>query len=211
MPVRNALLLLSAALLLAVPGMATAKGKRVIVRHASQLAEDPNVAKQARLYRFVTSANTVYAKCGHEWNITDMQKQYVAEKFDRVSRDYLKAFEEAYQGYFYAPSPQELVNDYVKTMTEQQKKAIDAMLEQIQPRGTTSPKCRSAEIGQFIRSVEAMRLQDELDAKAAAEKAAAEAAQKPAAAKIPTQQPGIIPSSAPPVEETPAEDTTHQH
>lgn len=203
MPVTRTFLLLASALVVAalIAPVAGEAKVRVIVRYASQLADDPAVHKNEVLYKYLSGMNVIYAQCDQQWQFSPEQKKYLSDKFTSVSKDYLKSFEEAYQARFYAPSPQALVDDYVKTMTTQQQNAVNTMAEDL-----AHNKCKGQNLKNMLQDFDMMRLQD-----------AAKAAEVPAKPTeiIPTmpanrQAPGVIPSSTGPAEEPPLPEDADQ-
>ena len=154
MPVglRNLLITTMACLLLPVAAQAAV---RVLIRYASQLENDKAVRSFVQPYTLLSSANIVYAQCGTELGITSEQQTWLKAQFEQVSRDYLKAYDDAFIAQTGVASGKDMTDQYVKALTDQQQVAVNRTALAIQQK-----KCRDSQITRIADYIETLRQQD---------------------------------------------------
>ncbi len=98
---------------------------RVIIRHASQLADDKEVRRLMEAYSLASGANVVYAQCGDTLGVTDAQNQYLAQHFADVSQGGMKAFQNAFKTRTGGVSTKPLMDSYYAYMVAVQQEAVN--------------------------------------------------------------------------------------
>jgi hypothetical protein len=121
--------------LIALPALA--QPKQVIIRRATQLADDDAVKKLVYPYRLLTTANIIYEKCATELAITDPQKQYVAKLMTDTSAAYMQALDAAYRSRTGVSSPREMVSEYQQYILAQQRDASQEAVIIVRNNGCT--------------------------------------------------------------------------
>lgn len=134
MPIESTSWWLAALLLGLLPMMAMAQGQ-VLIRHASQLAQEGEVAKLGKSYRAASAAYVVYDRCATELKITPENKEFIKHHYDTLAADYIQAFHDTYVMRFRASPPQALSEDFTRYITNEQKYAVKSILSNIERRG----------------------------------------------------------------------------
>lgn len=158
-----------------------AQRARVLIRHASQLADDKAVQSFVRPYAIFSAANVIYSQCGDELAISQPQRDYLAKKFADTSRAYIKAYDDAFVARVNAPSPKEMVEDYRKTLADQQQAMVNRMALVIQQKG-----CDNKELQDILAYIDALRQR---------EQGKATPTTTPAAAPVPPSTPPSPPTA----------------
>lgn len=159
-----------------------AQRTRVLIRHVSQLADDKAVQSFVRPYAIFSAANVIHSQCGDELAITQPQRDYLAKKFADTSLAYIKAYDDAFVARVNAPSPKEMVEDYRKTLADQQHAMVNRMALVIQQKG-----CDNKELQDILDYMEALRQREQ-----------GKATPTPAPAPTTTPAAAPVPPSTPP-------------
>jgi hypothetical protein len=159
-------MVVTAAALLVVGAAFTAEAqrqRRVIIRSASQLDNDPEVRKLAQPYQSFSALKIIQAQCSSVIPFTAEQNKFLNAKYADLSKRYMAAYIDAYMAQIKAPPEQAFVDDVVKTVTANQQKAVNSMTSVVQgKRG-----CASGQLKPFVKYMEQVRKQDAADAVAA--------------------------------------------
>lgn len=147
----------SAVLLAASATLAQTKNRPLvyIIRKATQLTDDRRVKAFEEPYGVLSSARVIYHNCAADLAITKEQQDYLEQKVATITQDYMNAFEAAYVTRVGTPSTDEVSKDYVKYITDAQKKAMAGTVSVIQ---NATSRCRDSRIVKIFTYVEKMRL-----------------------------------------------------
>jgi hypothetical protein len=111
-----------AALAIALPVVSHAQ-VRVIIRQASQLADDKEVSGLMQLYSLASGTNVLYVQCGDALGITQAQKDFLAQHFAQLSQATMQSFHNAFKARTGGVSTKELADSYYAYMVAVQQEA----------------------------------------------------------------------------------------
>ena len=145
MPIARAIAASVAVALLLLPPALYAQERRVLVRQAAQLTSDPKVRSFEEPYALVSSAYAIHERCAEKLGIAPEQTDFVKSRYAKLAQGYMDAFNQAYIARFRAPPPKELTEDFQRYIATVQKKAVTAILSNIDHRG-----CDTSHIGKIL-------------------------------------------------------------